>query len=72
MKAKTIKLFFDVKAETDRQVGEVFECTEERFKEILAAWPEPLVERVSAPRKAAAKKAPAKAAKAAEEVKSEE
>lgn len=36
MKVKTLKKFIDQKEKVIRQPGEVFECTEERYDEIMA------------------------------------
>lgn len=46
MKARVLISFFDKQENVDREVGEEFECTEDRFKEILAACPDPLVKKV--------------------------
>ena len=36
MKVKTLKKFIDQKEKVIRQPGEVFECTQERYDEIMA------------------------------------
>lgn len=47
MKVKTLIKFIDLKADCMREIGEEFECTQERYDEIIAAHPEPLVKRVN-------------------------
>lgn len=59
MKVKVCKAFFDEKEQVERKAGEVFECTEERFKVIKAKLPE-WVESAE-PKKAMAKKTATKA-----------
>lgn len=34
-----INRFYDIRAEVTREVGEVFECTDERYTEIMQAHP---------------------------------
>lgn len=46
MKAKTLIKFQDLKEGKLREVGEEFECSQERFDEIIAAHDAPLVEKV--------------------------
>lgn len=46
MKVKAVAPFLDIKANADRKVGEVFECSEARFKEINATEYGVLVEAV--------------------------
>lgn len=62
MKVKTVFAFWDKAEKLNRYIGDVFEVTEERYAEIQAGYPKPLVEPVKEP-KAEAKK-PAKKAKA--------
>lgn len=47
MKVKVIKRFTDIKAGKQRRVGEVFEVTKERLREIAASQFGPLVEVVA-------------------------
>lgn len=54
MKARCIAPFYDKRAKADREPGDVFECTEARFKEINSTEFGELAARVRA-RKAAAK-----------------
>ena len=56
MKVKVLKPFFDVKEQVNRHVGEVFECTPDRFSEILSILPCWVEEVKETKPKAAAKK----------------
>ena len=51
MKVKTIVTFKDLKAKTIRKAGEEFECSEERFAEILkkGKYVKPIVEQPEVP-----------------------
>lgn len=47
MKVKVLKSFIDLSDGSERKVGDVFECTEQRFREIetkLPDWVEVVVE----------------------------
>ena len=58
MKARCTAPFYDKKAKTDRDIGDVFECTPARFKEINSTEFGELAEKV------AERKAPAKGRRA--------
>ena len=39
MQAKVLKPFFDNKEQRDRRTGDIFDCSEERYNEILSILP---------------------------------
>lgn len=46
MKVKTLIRFTDLKENTIREVGEVFDATNKRVEELLSLSPNPLIEEV--------------------------
>lgn len=50
MKCKTVKRFFDIEAKCQREVGDTFECSAERFKAINSTAHGTLAEEVKATR----------------------
>lgn len=56
MKVKTLIRFTDLKENTIREVGEVFEVTKERLGELLLVSPNPLIEVIEEKKRKSTKK----------------